>query len=229
MAGRRLTPDPVHVQPVSEIVDPSLAQPFDPGPTAPGPGMGPNVGVPPMVHPGMVQAQQDVMAAAAGIPGFEQANEPFASFHPEEGDEVEEKPEPITQLTDEERAEFSNILTIGRRSKQIDVYGHPVFIENLSGDDDLRVGKFCKEFQEAPPADSRAYQIAVVSCGIRTMDGKPLYQKIMEDESDEVAFQARLATVRKFMPPVLSKIYRAIMDLDLEFAELEAKLVKAQG
>jgi hypothetical protein len=38
-----------------------------------------------------------------------------------------------------------------------------------------------------------------------------------------------VAKVEKLYPPVVLKIYRAIQDLDLEFAELEAKLVKARG
>jgi hypothetical protein len=38
-----------------------------------------------------------------------------------------------------------------------------------------------------------------------------------------------VAKVERLYPPVVAKIYRAIMDLDLEFAEMEAKLPKSDG
>jgi hypothetical protein len=192
-----------------------------------------------MVHPAMIQAQQDAAAAAQGIPGFQPASEPFMKFHDDDQPGYEAgaeaapqqvaEPEQITELTPAERQEFSDILTIGRRSKQIDVYGHPVFVENLSVGDDKLIGKYCREFQGSPPADSRSYQIAVVACGVRTIDGQALYQSLSPDEDPDAAFQAKVAKIEKLYPPVVSKIYRAIQDLDLEFAELEAKLVKARG
>ena len=136
--------------------------------------------------------------------------------------------EELTELTDEERLWFSTLMTVGRRAKTIEVMGHTVVIQNLNTDDDLRVGLFCREFQGAPPADQRSYQLAVCAAGIRTINGLPVYQPISEVSADE-AFTARVDRLRKYYPVVITRIYREILALDGEFVELAQKLGKLEG
>ena len=136
--------------------------------------------------------------------------------------------EEVTELSDEERSWFETLLTVGRRSRTISVMGHEVLIQNLNTDDDLRIGMFCKEFQSAPPADSRAYQLATCAAGIRTVDGVPLYQPLGAVDDQEM-FDQKIARLRQYYPVVITQIYREILSLDGEFVELAQKLGKLKG
>lgn len=137
--------------------------------------------------------------------------------------------EQLTKLTDEERMWFSTLLTVGRRSKVIEVMGHTLLIQNLNTDDDLRVGLFCKDYQGAPPADARAYQLATCAAGIRTIDGLPVYQSLTEDIGDDELFGQKITKLRQYYPVVLTKIYHEILGLDREFHDLATKLGKLEG
>lgn len=136
--------------------------------------------------------------------------------------------EEVTELSAEERGWFEALLTVGRRAKTITVMGHEVVIQNLNTDDDLRIGLFCKEFQAAPPADSRAYQLATCACGVRSVDGLPLYQPL-GNTSEQEMFDQKVAKLRQYYPVVITQIYREILALDGEFMELAQKLGKLNG
>lgn len=142
--------------------------------------------------------------------------------------EIAAEGEPVTELSEEERGWFEALMTIGRRSKSINVMGHTVVIQNLNTDDDLRIGLFCKEFQGAPPADARAYQLATCAAGVREVDGAPLYQPLGETDPQEI-FDQKLSRLRSYYPVVITQIYREILALDGEFMELAQKLGKLAG
>ena len=178
------------------------------------------------------------MARETVIPQEEPQIRPPEPFVPLENEEREKVATPeqeiaaegelLTELSDEERLWFETLLTVGRRSKTITVMGHEVVIQNLNTDDDLRIGLFCKEFQNAPPADSRAYQLATCAAGIRSIDGQPLYQPL-GGNSDQEAFDQKAARLRAYYPVVITQIYREILSLDGEFMELAQKLGKLKG
>ena len=142
--------------------------------------------------------------------------------------EVAAAGEEVTELSGEERSWFETLLTVGRRSRTISVMGHEVVIQNLNTDDDLRIGMFCKEFQGAPPADSRAYQLATCAAGIKSVDGKPLYQPLGAADDQEM-FDQKIIRLRQYYPVVITQIYREILSLDGEFMELAQKLGKLKG
>lgn len=75
-------------------------------------------------------------------------------------EEIEAKEEEVTELTDEERVLFQSLMTVGRRSKSIDVMGHTVVIQSLRVADDLRIGLWCKKYEETR-GFQRAYQQGV--------------------------------------------------------------------
>jgi hypothetical protein len=135
----------------------------------------------------------------------------------------------VTELTEEERGWFSALLTCGRRHKIITVMGdHKVAIQTLNADDDLRIGLYTKAYKDSD-SYSRAYQIAVCAAGIRTIDNRPLYQPITEGEDEQAVFIEKVERMSKFYPVVITDIYRSIMELDGEFAELARKLGKLTG
>ena len=142
-------------------------------------------------------------------------------------EEIEAKAEEATELTDEERVLFQSLMTVGRRSKSIDVMGHTVVIQSLRVADDLRIGLWCKKYEETR-GFQRAYQLGVCAAGIRTIDGKPLYESLTPSAEDEI-FEAKVEKLENYYPIVINQIYNAIIGLDSEFAELAMKLGKLKG
>src|SRR6516225_4303989 len=136
--------------------------------------------------------------------------------------------EEVFTPTDEERNQFATLMSCGKRTKVIDVLGHSVGIESLNVDDDLRIGLFTKEFRESD-AYARAVHIATCAAGIQTIDGRLLYTPISQDETSEAVFRAKAEKLKKFYPVAITEIYREILNLDAEFAELAIKLGKLKG
>lgn len=136
--------------------------------------------------------------------------------------------DPVVQLTDEERALFRSLMTVGKRSKTISVMDHSVLIETLNIDDELQVGLACKEYENTK-AFARAYQLAVCAASIKEVDGIALYQALSEDVTPAEVFVKKLEKLKKYYPVVLYKIYRGVLDLEQEFAELVEKLGKQKG
>jgi hypothetical protein len=135
--------------------------------------------------------------------------------------------DPVVELTDEERSLFRSLMTVGKRSKTLAVMDHSVLVETLNIDDELRVGLACREY-EGTKAFARAYQLAVCAAAIKEVDGIPLYQPLSEEEVVD-AFTKKLDKLKKYYPVVLYKIYRGVLDLEQEFAELVERLGKQQG
>lgn len=142
-------------------------------------------------------------------------------------EEVEEN-DPVVELTDEERALFRSLMTVGKRTKTISVMDHAVFIETLNIDDELQVGLACREY-EGTKAFARAYQLAVCAAAIKEIDGIPLYQPLSTEAEAAEVFSKKLEKLKKYYPVVVYKIYRGVLDLEQEFAELVEKLGKQQG
>jgi hypothetical protein len=176
------------------------------------------------VPPEMILSDSDMPIAAPEE--FPSADVPVEEDRQKVADEVVEE---VTELSDEERVWFSTLLTCGRRHKTITVMGdHKVAVQTLNADDDLRIGLYTKDFKDSD-AYPRAYQIAVCASGVRSIDGRPLYQPITESEDEGAVFAEKVSRMSKFYPVVITEIYRAIMDLDTEFAELARKLGKLSG
>jgi hypothetical protein len=130
--------------------------------------------------------------------------------------------------TDDERSEFVNLMTCGKRTKVIEVMGHSVGIESLNVDDDLRISRFTKDYKDTD-GFARAVHVATCAAGIRTVDGRMLYTALSMDESLESIFQAKLEKLLKWYPVTITEIYRGIINLDVEFVELAVKLGKLTG
>ena len=142
-------------------------------------------------------------------------------------EEVEQE-DPVVELTDEERSLFRSLMTVGKRTKTLSILDHSVFIETLNIDDELQVGLACREY-EGTKAFARAYQLAVCAASIKEVDGIPLYQSLSDDVEPSEVFAKKIDKLKKYYPVVLYKIYRGVLELEQEFAELIDKLGKQQG
>lgn len=136
--------------------------------------------------------------------------------------------DPVVVLSDEERSLFRSLMTVGKRTKTLSVMDHSVLIETLNIDDELQVGLSCREY-EGTKAFARAYQLAVCAAAIKEVDGIPLYQALSESVEPSEVFDKKLEKLKKYYPVVLYKIYRGVLELEQEFAELVEKLGKQQG
>lgn len=134
----------------------------------------------------------------------------------------------LTELQDAERVSFATLLACGQMSDEINVMDHTVVIENLDTNDDLMVGMFTKDFV-GTDAYQRAWQLATVACGIRTIDTRPVYTPLVENATDQHMFDETVKRLGKYRPVVITEIYRAILALDVEFEELREKLGKQNG
>jgi hypothetical protein len=136
--------------------------------------------------------------------------------------------EDVYSPTPEERAQFATLLACGKRSKKIDVLGHEVAIESLNVDDDLRIGLYTRPYRDSD-AYARAIHIGTCAAGIRSVDGRLLYTPLSSDETSESIFDHKVEKLLKFYPVSVTEIYREILNLDAEFAELAIKLKKLTG
>jgi len=143
-------------------------------------------------------------------------------------EEVEPEGPPEPTLTSEDRINLARLLTVGRRSKTINVHGHQVVIQTLKSADEMRIGLYTKDYLDSQ-GFSRAYQIGVCAAGIQDIKNQPLWTALKEiDDPDEI-FKRNVEALLEFYPIVISQIYQAIMDLEREYAELAIKLGKSQG
>ena len=134
----------------------------------------------------------------------------------------------VTELTAEERADFSKLLTIGRRVKKVVIMDHPVTIRTLTTADEMRIGLYTKEYLESQ-GFSRAYQVGTCAAGIIEIDGAPPYKPLSEKEDKAAVFAKNAEKISEYYPIVISQIYDAIIALEREFAELAIKLGKIKG
>ena len=142
-------------------------------------------------------------------------------------DEIPEE-EQKTELTAEERRDFSRLLTMGRRVKKIVIMDHPVTVQTLKTTDEMQIGLYTKPYLESQ-GFSRAYQVGMCAAGVVDIDGSPLYEPISQAEDESSIFSQRADKVKEYYPIVVTQIYQAIVDLEREFADLAIKLGKLSG
>lgn len=131
------------------------------------------------------------------------------------------------ELTDEEEQAFSDLLFIGRKEKLIHIAGHTILVCTLTTDVELQLGLLTKEFQGSD-GYARAYKVAVVAASIKEIDGRPFYQSLSVEESEDVAYVVRkkFEKVQKYYPILLEMIYTQIVELEKELSPLVDKLKK---
>lgn len=141
-------------------------------------------------------------------------------------DEVEEE-SPITELSDEEREHFETLLTIGRITRTVEVFGHKVQISTVTTEETMKVGLACKDYK-GTEGYARAYQSAVVAACIRSVNGES-WNNALSPGDEEGVYYEKLTKVRRLYPLVVFEIYQRTLELEAEFAELVNKVGKVKG
>jgi hypothetical protein len=142
--------------------------------------------------------------------------------HPQDPEEL-----PVTVLTDDERLDFSSLLTVGKRSKKIMIADHEVTIETLTVADEMRIGLYTKPHMGSQ-GFSHAYRVGVLASGIREVNGQPLFRTLKQLNKEEY-FDKAVGIIEEYYPIVVDRIFTEIMNLDREFAELAIKAGKLPG
>lgn len=166
--------------------------------------------------------------AAEGVESSPEEEEPdrVRVDEPEDEDEPDEPAGPEeTELTDEERESFRNLLTVGRRTKTVELFDHKVVIASLNVDDEVMIGQATKAYKDSL-THSRAWQSATVAAAIRSVDGEAWGQSLFADADPAVLFEEKWAKVRRMYPLIVQVLYNEVTGLETEFAELARKLGK---
>ena len=146
------------------------------------------------------------------------------------GEEPELEPEepeaePVTELTDEERKQFRTVMAIGKRTKKFSLLDHPFVIQTIMCDDELRIGLTVRKFQDTT-SFSRAYQCATVAAAIVSVDGENWNNSLAANPDYDELFARKFDKVVKMHPMVVQYVYDQVKTLEVEFAQLLAKLGK---
>lgn len=145
-------------------------------------------------------------------------------------DEPEDEAEqevPVTVLSEDERLDFSSLLTVGRRSKRLMIADHEVTIETLTVADEMRIGLYTKPHMGSQ-GFSHAYRIGVLASGVREINGQPVFRTLKELSKQEY-FDKAITVFEEYYPIVVDRLFTEIMNLDREFAELAIKTGKLPG
>lgn len=131
------------------------------------------------------------------------------------------------ELDEEEEQAFSDLLFIGRKEKVMHIAGHRILLCTLTTDVELQLGLLTKEFQGSD-GYARAYKAAVVAASIKEIDGRPLYQSLSSDESEDIAYVVRkkFEKTQKYYPIILEMIYTQVVEMEKELFPLVEKLKK---
>ena len=140
---------------------------------------------------------------------------------------VEEEPEeePITTLTPKERQQFASLLTIGKRTKTVELFDHSIVLASLNVDDEMLVGEAVRDYQ-GTQGFARSYQAATVAAAIRSVNGESWDTALQPDAEPSALFHRKFTKVRKMYPLVVQSLYQECLKMDAEFAELVNKLGK---
>lgn len=137
--------------------------------------------------------------------------------------QVEAEPK-ITELTEDERKSLQSLVTVGRLTKDFDLFGFTISIQTLNSDDEIRVFRSCSS-DENTSAYPRAYQTAMVAAAIRRVDNESWENTLGPVTPDEM-FDQKLKRVRELYPLTVQYIYSELLSLGGRFAELAQKLGK---
>lgn len=145
---------------------------------------------------------------------------------PDPEGEFEEPDEPVyVELTEEERESFRSLLTVGRRTKTVEVFDHKIALASLNVDDEIMVGQATKPYKDSMTYP-RAWQSAVVAAAIRSVDGEAWGQSLYADADSAVLFEEKWDKVKRMYPLIVQMLYKEVTGMEAEFAELAHKLGK---
>lgn len=161
---------------------------------------------------------------AEGVESPPEPAEPDRILVDDPEDEAPEEPNHTT-LTSEERESFADLLTVGRRTKNVVLFDHKVVLASLNVDDEIMIGQATKEYSNSQTFP-RAWQSATVAAAIRSLDGEAWGQSLYADAEASVLFEEKWSKVRRMYPLVVQALYNEVIKMEAEFAELARKLGK---
>lgn len=135
---------------------------------------------------------------------------------------------PPPEFDPRSKRDFEGLLYLGYLTDTFTVYGHSFVIHTLNTGEVLRVGQVHAEYANLI-SDMKAYQAAVISACITSVDGKSLPEPLsMRDDPLERA-RLRFQHVIEWFPPVLDAIYERYILLERKVDDLLDQMVKASG
>ena len=147
-----------------------------------------------------------------------------------EDEDVFLKPEEFsgTGFTPQEKRVFEDALTLGCRSKVVDVFGHQVKIRTTTIREDLQIAEIIRPFENTKGL-LKAYKTASVAASIEELDGEVFYTPISPQDQDELVlrkYQKLLDYYSLFVDQVAKEVTALVSEVEKSVID---KLGKSQG
>jgi Fe-S cluster assembly scaffold protein SufB len=127
------------------------------------------------------------------------------------------------QFPEEHKEAFRGLLYVGSLSDVFEYAGHKFEIQTLREGQLLKAAQLVAQYEHTL-GHELAYNAALVSASIVSVDGEVLYTPIAKDE--DVA-RKRFEAVLQWYPIVVDNVYMKVVELDNAAAAIGAELGKA--
>ena len=136
-----------------------------------------------------------------------------------------ETEEPV--LTDEEEDEVVDLINAGRKERFVEVFNRMIHLRTLTIEEELKVSEITKPYLGSD-GYHRAYRTAVVAAAIRKIDGKLLFNPIVDSEFDQIIMK-KFEILLDYYPLAVDQIFARYQEMEKELFELVQKLGKSSG
>lgn len=131
----------------------------------------------------------------------------------------------VDELSDEERDNFENLLTFGKKTSVKEVYGHSVYVSTLTVEEELQIGLLVKPYLNTD-AYHRAYKTAVVAASVKEIDGQPIYHPLSEKEDSNHIMRKKWDKIKTYYPIIVDQMYNCVTELEQELIPLLSKIAQ---
>lgn len=149
-----------------------------------------------------------------------------------EGDEPQAQAEPVEEgiptFPEEHREKFVGLLYLGRLEDSLTWAGHTFVVRTLTSGEHIIAGMLVKPYL-GTRIEGRAWQAAIVACGIELADGQPIYDSLGPEDEMTVARKKMDYILKHWYPSTVNALHSKISELDILAREALEAMGKASG
>lgn len=142
--------------------------------------------------------------------------------------EQEGQDEAPREFPAQHRDALTGLLLLGYLEDDFTWQGHRFVVHTLTTRQHIRVGVLVKPYL-GTRVEGRAYQAAMVACGIVLVDGQPVYTPLSPKETEDEIARKTFEEVMDWFPPTITYVQAKIQELEIESREVLEAMGKATG